>query len=332
MTSQASAASRLTIEVDPSHKRTRNFAKDVLEGLSKHPKKILPLYLYDERGSKLFEEICRLPEYYITRIEHGILKANASEIVSCSGGRMALVELGSGSSFKTRILIEALLARQRSLRYFPIDISESIIMESSRQLMQDYPKLKISAHVAEFSAGVHRMALETLDQKMVLFLGSNLGNFDPQDARDFLLKLRRELSQQDYLLLGTDMQKDASVLEPAYDDRQGVTAEFNLNLLRRINRELAGEFELEGFSHVAFYNGEENRIEMHIRSNKTQEVYIGVLQRSFSFLPGETIHTENSYKYSVDQIAGISAEAGFKVVNRWEDERGYFSLNLLVPA
>jgi len=332
MTSQASAASRLTIEVDHSHKRTHNFAKDVLEGLSKRPKRLLPLYFYDERGSKLFEEICRLPEYYITRIEHGILKANASEIVSCSGGRMALVELGSGSSFKTRILIEALLARQGSLRYFPIDISESIVMESARQLMQDYPRLKISAHVAEFSAGVHRMALETLDQKMVLFLGSNLGNFDPQVARDFLTKLRRELSQQDYLLLGTDMQKDASVLEAAYDDHQGVTAEFNLNLLRRINRELAGEFELGDFSHLAFYNGEENRIEMHIRSNKTQDVYIGVLQRSFSFLPGETIHTENSYKYSVDQIAGMSAEAGFEVVNRWEDERGYFSLNLLAPA
>jgi L-histidine N-alpha-methyltransferase len=332
MTSQAAAASRLTIEVDDSHKRTRNFAKDVLEGLSKRPKRLLPLYFYDERGSKLFEEICRLPEYYITRIEHGILKANASEIVSCSGGSMALVELGSGSSFKTRILIEALLTRQGVLRYFPIDISESIIMESARQLLKDYPQLEISAHVAEFSAGVHRMALETFDQKMVLFLGSNLGNFDPQDARDFLLKLRRELSQQDYLLLGTDMQKDTDVLEPAYDDCQGVTAEFNLNLLRRINRELAGEFELADFSHLAFYNGEKNRIEMHIRSNKAQDVFIGELQRSFSFIPGETIHTENSYKYSVDQVAEISAEAGFKVVNRWEDERGYFSLNLLSPA
>jgi L-histidine Nalpha-methyltransferase len=332
MTSLASAASCLTIEVDDSHKRTRHFAKDVLEGLSARPKRLLPLYFYDERGSKLFEEICRLPEYYITRMEHGILKANASQIVSCSGGSMALVELGSGSSFKTRILIEALLARQRSLRYFPIDISESIVMESARQLLQDYPRLKISAHVAEFSAGVHRMALQTFDQKMVLFLGSNLGNFEPYDARDFLLKIRRELSKQDYLLLGTDMQKDAAVLEPAYDDPQGVTAEFNLNLLRRINRELAGEFELRDFSHVAFYNREESRIEMHIRSNKTQDVYIGELQTSFSFVPGETIHTENSYKYSLDQVAEMSAEAGFKVANRWQDDCGYFSLNLLAPA
>jgi len=331
MTSLASAASRLTIEVDDSRKHARSFAKDVLDGLSERPKWLLPLYFYDERGSKLFEEICRLPEYYITRTEHSILKANASEIISCSTGTMALVELGSGSSFKTRLLIEALLARQGSLRYFPIDISESIVMESARQLLQDYPRLRISAHVAEFDVGVHRMALETFDQKMVLFLGSNLGNFDPQDAREFLLKIRRELGQRDYLLLGTDMQKDPAVLEAAYDDPKGVTAEFNLNLLRRINRELAGQFEVEDFSHVAFYNGEESRVEMHIRSNKTQDVYVGELQRSFSFVPGETIHTENSYKYSIDQVAEMSAEVGFKVVNRWEDDRGYFSLNLLAP-
>jgi L-histidine Nalpha-methyltransferase len=331
MTSLASASSRLTIEVDGSHKRAHNFAKDVLEGLSALPKKLLPLYFYDERGSKLFEEICRLPEYYITRTEHDILKANVSEIISCSGGTMSLVELGSGSSFKTRILIEALLARQGSLRYFPIDISESIVMESARRLLQDYPRLRISAHVAEFGVGVHRMALETFDQKMVLFLGSNLGNFDPSDARDFLFKLRRELGQQDYLLLGTDMQKDPAVLEAAYDDSQGVTAEFNLNLLRRINRELTGEFEVGDFSHVAFYNREKSRIEMHLRSNKTQDVHVGELQRSFSFVAGETIHTENSYKYSVDQVAEMSAEAGFKVVNRWLDDLGYFALNLLAP-
>ncbi|MCZ6679702.1 MAG: L-histidine N(alpha)-methyltransferase [Candidatus Poribacteria bacterium] len=322
---------RLTIEVSPSAHSASDFAQDVREGLSAHPKRLPPKYFYDEAGSKLFEAISELPEYYVTRTELALLQRFVPEIAKCSDGNMAIVELGSGSSRKTRLLIEALIARQGFLHYFPVDISEAILMQSAKQLLKTYPELEITAHVAEYKAGLHRIAEESFEQKMVLFLGSNIGNFDTDGALDFLAQIRRELNRHDYLLLGTDMQKDVSILEAAYDDSQNVTAAFNLNILRHINRQLGGNFEVKNFSHLAFYNAEQSRIEMHLRSEKAQSVHIGKLDTTFQFGPGETIHTENSYKYSSAQVIEMCAQTGFHLARSWQDERGYFSLNLLSP-
>jgi len=233
---------------------------------------------------------------------------------------------------KTRLLIEALLGSQGYLHYFPIDISETILLESSQSLLEDYEDLYITAHVAEYNEGIHRIAAEEFEQKMVIFLGSNIGNFDKDAALQFLRTIRHELNADDHLLLGVDMQKDPAILEAAYDDAQGVTAEFNLNLLRRINRELNGDFDLEAYSHLAVYNPHESRMEMHLRSEKAQQAFIGRLERSFGFEQGETIHTENSHKYSPDQLARICRQSGFRVVQRWQDDREYFSLVLLAPV
>ena len=312
--------------------QSKDFARDVLEGLSASPKRLSPRYFYDETGSKLFEDICNLPEYYVTRTEYSIFRRFAPEIAGRSEGNMGLIELGSGSSRKTCLLIEALISLQGHLHYFPIDISESILVPSANDLLKKYPELKITAHVAEYDAGIRRIGAGDFAQKLVIFLGSNIGNFEPHEAVDFLRKIRRELRAHDYFLLGTDMQKEVSVLESAYDDAQGVTAAFNLNLLHRINRELAGDFNVSRFSHVAFYNVAQSRIEMHLRSEVDQEVHIGQLRKTFPFAKGETIHTENSDKYSIAQINEMGSQAGFHVVQRWQDERGYFCVNLLAPT
>ncbi len=328
----AALDARLLIEVETITEAAPSFAKDVLAGLSAKPKTLPPMYFYDAIGSKLFEKICKLPEYYLTRTEHAILKRFAPEIAMCSNGNTSLIELGSGSSYKTRLLIEALMARQGDLHYFPIDISPTILAQSAKRLLRDYPELLVTAYVAEYNAGIHRIAAEHFTQKLVIFLGSSLGNFEPHQALDLLRKIRQELNDDDYFLLGTDMQKDRAILEPAYDDSQGVTAAFNRNLLRRINRELGGEFDVDLFEHVAFYHSAKSRIEMHLRSATAQAVYVGRFDRSFHFAEGETVHTENSYKYSIEQILEMCRQTGFRLAQRWQDRRRYFSLNLLAPA
>ena len=322
---------RLTVTTSDTQAPRQDFARDVLTGLTAVPKRIPSVYFYDAIGSQIFEEICELPEYYLTRTEHAIIGRSAAAIASYSNGNMALVEFGSGSSTKTRTLIEALVASQGHLNYFPIDISESILVKSAEQLIADYPELSVCGTVAEYQAGIHQIASTNFDQKLVLFLGSNIGNFDYRKAIDFLSKLRRELDQQDYLLLGTDMQKDIATIRQAYDDPWGVTAKFNLNLLRRINRELYGEFRIEDFSHVSIYNRNYHRIESYLRSEAEQTVYIGKLQKSFNFKKSEMIHTEVSHKYSPEQIQAMAEKSGLRVVRHWEDERGYFRLNLLKP-
>jgi dimethylhistidine N-methyltransferase len=192
--------------------------------------------------------------------------------------------------------------------------------------------LLVTAYVADYDAGLRRIAEEYFTQKLVVFLGSSLGNFEPHQALDLLQKIREHLNDEDYFLLGTDMQKDAAILHAAYNDAPGVTAAFNLNVLRRINRELGGEFDPALFTHVAFYNAAKSRIEMHLRSEQTHETFVARLDRSFYFHKGETIHTENSHKYSVEQIETMCQRSGFRLVQRWQDRKGYFSLNLLAPA
>ncbi len=309
-----------------------DLAADVLAGLAKDPKELHFLYFYDQEGSLLFERICELPEYYLTRCEAEILLGHADEIAELSLGSMELVELGSGSSSKTRILIEALLRKQGGLHYCPIDISTSMLLGSSRSLLQDYPNLSITAYAAEYNTGIHRISETDFEQKMVLWLGSNVGNLKPRDAVAFLSKIRSDLNPQDFLLIGADLRKERATLEAAYDDSEGVTAEFNKNLLRRINRELGGRFDPRTFRHLAFWNPALSRVEMHLQSLRRQEVTIEALGRSFQFSHLETIHTENSYKYSLEQLDEICAEAGLTMRSRYLDSGRRFSVNLLAPS
>ncbi len=307
------------------------FAADVLQGLSLPKKYLPPKYFYDGRGSKLFEAICLTPEYYVTRTEHNILCRNADSIVAKLPKDASLVEFGSGNSSKTRLLIEALLRRSRSLKYHPIDISSSALASSASELLQHYPSLEVRTIHAEYFDGMESLSTITKGPKLILFLGSNIGNFEPAEAVNFLREIRTRMNPEDRLLVGVDMVKDLAVLEAAYNDAEGVTAEFNLNLLRRINCELDGNFDLDAFRHLALFNPAKSRIEMHLESLVDQTVSIKSIDKEFMFARGETIHTENSYKYTEDKLAGLFVDAGLERSEQWSDEHRYFTVNLLSP-
>lgn len=304
-------------------------AAAVRAGLTATPKTLPCRFFYDPEGSDLFEQICELPEYYVTRTEDEILRSRAGEIVAALPGQVDLVELGSGSSRKTRRLIEALLERQRTLRYLPIDISEAMLRETAHTLSRDYPRLAVDPLPLEYGAALERLPRKRRGPMLVLFLGGNLGNFDPGAAIGFLRQITAAMQPEDGLLLGLDLHKETTVLNAAYDDRQGVTARFNLNLLRRLNRELGTDFDLDAFRHRAFYNEAEGRVEMHLVSLRDQEVTVA--GEPVTFRAGETIHTENSYKYTFAQIQALAHAAGFSLRRQWTDERNYFSVNLLSP-
>ncbi|HVS19384.1 MAG TPA: L-histidine N(alpha)-methyltransferase [Planctomycetota bacterium] len=330
--STSSTADRLTwIETAPQGV-VEDFASSVLEGLTSHPRWLSCRWLYDEEGSRLFEAICEQPEYYPTRAEFAILREHAVEIAAALPRGGDLVELGSGSALKTRVLIEALIARDGALRYVPVDISRTMLEASSRELLEEYPELEVLGVAAEYGAGLRELRRRVAGPKLVLWLGSNVGNFERPEAAAFLTELRAGLSADDRLLLGVDLRKDARVLERAYDDAAGVTAEFGLNLLARINRELGGDFDLDGFRHRARYDEREGRVEMHLVSLRDQRVRIDALDREFDFAEGETIHTENSYKYSVAEIDALAAAGGFEVESRWFDAERRFSLQALRPT
>ena len=307
-------------------------ADDVRKGLTAQPKRFLPKYFYDELGSQLFEAICLLPEYYLTRAENEILQRYAGEIVASVDGQITLVEMGSGSALKTRLLIEALLRRQSRLLFMPVDISASAIESSSRILLQSYPRLTIEAYAADYFAGLAELGRTPRKRTLALFLGSNISNFDLDEALRFLRALRSVLHAGDALLLGADLKKDPAVLEAAYNDALGVTSAFNLNVLARINRELGGTFDLRSFKHRAFYNEAMGRIEIYIESLFNQRVRIAKLGLEVDFAVGELIHTENSYKYDMTGIAHLAAETGFKRSHTWFDSQERFSSNLLIAA
>lgn len=308
------------------------FAREVRAGLTATRKHLHCKYFYDERGSRLFEAITELPEYYLTRAGMEILERHAREIVELVPEGATLVELGSGSSTKTRCLIEAFLARRPTLRYVPVDISKSMLEESACALLEDHSGLRITAIAAEYADGLRRLSEEADGAKLILWLGSNVGNLHPPEAATFLRRVRAEMLGTDRLLMGVDLRKSREALEAAYDDSQGVTARFNLNLLARINRELGGEFDLERFSHRAAWNETEGRIEIHIVSRARQRVRIDALDLEISFEEGETIHTENSYKYSLEGIRELASAAGMTVERQWLDSRRLFSKNLLSPV
>jgi dimethylhistidine N-methyltransferase len=307
-------------------------AEDVRRGLSSQPKRFLPKYFYDQLGSQLFEAICLLPEYYLTRAENEILEHYSDEIVSSVDGNTTLVEMGSGSASKTRLIIEALLRKQSELLFIPVDISASALDSSSRILLQSYPQLSIEAYAADYFAGLIELGKKQRTRTLALFLGSNISNFDPDEALKFLRALREVLCDGDALLLGADLKKDKALLETAYNDALGVTAAFNLNVLARINRELGGNFDLRAFQHRAFYNETAGRVEIYIESTRAQTVSISGLEMEVEFAQGEQIHTENSYKYDLSDIAKLAAETGFTRARTWLDEGQQFSSNLLLAV
>jgi dimethylhistidine N-methyltransferase len=323
MNTQTAPASRFRIAT-PAELRSR-FRDDVASGLRQNPKTLPPKYFYDRHGSLLFEEICQQPEYYLTRTEAAILARRAPEIIAAVGD-CTIVELGSGSSVKTRLLLDECQRRRYRTRYIPIDISASMLEETARNLTEQYPRLQVEALAAEYLTGL--TALPPSSRRLVLFLGSNIGNFSPPEQNQLFTALAQALQTGDFLLIGLDLRKSVNILEPAYNDAAGVTAAFNLNLLRRMNRELGASFDLSRFSHVAFYNPLQHQIEMHLRSDREQRVVIQDLDLQVSFKAGETIHTEISRKFDLDEITAQLARFGFQAARRWTDERGWFAVCL----
>ena len=329
----ADPSSRYTLLESDPHAQRASFADAVAQGLGSDPKSLPCRFFYDEAGSELFEEICRLPEYYLTRAEREILEAHADEIVADTGACTELVELGSGSASKTRLLIEAYLRRAVRLRYVPIDISRSALAESAQSLLADYPGLEIRAIAGEYEQGLLRLpAGSDAEPRLVAWLGSNIGNFDRAEAAEFLRHVRDAMRARDRLLVGIDLRKDRRTLERAYDDGSGVTARFNRNLLVRINRELGSRFDLEDFRHEAIWRSREGRVELSLVSRRDQEVAIPALDMVVKLRKGERIHTEDSFKYSPREIAEVAEAAGLRVVARWCDGASRFSLNLLAPS
>lgn len=328
---------RLTLAVVEPSNPAASLAEEVRAGLTSVPKRLPCRFFYDEEGSQLFEEICALPEYYVTRAERELLETYAHDIVAHLPAASALVELGSGSAAKTRLLIEALLRRQRELRYVPVDISQSALEESAHALLAAYPQLRVDAVAAEYEDGLRYLAnLEVLaagtsEPKLVLWLGSNVGNLTRDEAAAFLRRVRAGMGPQDRLLIGIDLRKDRAVLEPAYDDAQGVTARFNKNLLVRINRDQGGRFDLDRFDHRAIYHEPEGRIAMYLVSREEQLVPVEALGLRVPFAAGEPIHTEDSYKYSDDEIRALASAAGFTVERQWYDAGRRFSESLFRP-
>ncbi len=306
------------------------FLMDVIEGLGKSQKEIPCKYFYDERGSMLFTEICQTAEYYITRTELQLLGKVLPDISLRIGPQATVIEYGSGEGRKIRDLLRAL---QNPSTYIPIDISAEILFDAARRLKREFPSLTIHPMVADYTAQItlpEEIAANCKGKRVVFFPGSTISNFTPPEAARFLRNIRQFLQPGDGFLLGVDLIKSPNRLHQAYNDYDGVTAEFNLNLLRRINRELDGNFKIHQFEHYAFFNPRYSRVEMHLVSLTDQVVKIG--RHQFSFRAGETIHTENSYKYSVDSIARLGQDAGFEREQVWTDDENLFSVHYLTAV
>jgi len=324
-------------------------ATAVREGLSASPKKLPPWLFYDRNGSRLFDEITERPEYYLTRTERGILTDHATTMIerAADGRRLRITELGAGSAEKTRLLLRAAVAKQRNVTYEPLDVSASALEVAKRGIEREIPEVTVCPKVMDYTrqsnrpkqrlhlaqsqhgnAGLEFEPLPLGERRLVLYIGSSIGNFEPHEARRILRSVRAGLKQGDGLLLGVDLVKNTSDLLAAYDDFAGVTADFNLNMLARLNRELDAEFNLDSFEHRAVWNEKESRIEMHLESRCAQKVLIAALKMEVSFAEGETIHTECSYKYAPGQAEAMLKESGFGYTESWTDERGWFNVCL----
>lgn len=327
MLDRPKVASRERFIVRNAVRRGPSFAEEVRAGLTSTPKSIPPRYFYDALGSALFAAICELPEYTLTRAEAAILHASAAAMVRSFGAPARVVELGSGDCHKSRILLEAILERQPALTFIPIDVDGGVLESSARELLASLPSLTIEAVCGDFR-DVAEIVPPIHGRTVVLFLGSTIGNLDPASASALLREVRRALVPGDAMLLGADLRKPMEIIEAAYDDALGVTAAFNLNLLARINRELGGHFDLSKFAHRAFFNEEKSRIEMHLVSRGRQRVSINGL--TVDLAEGETIHTENSYKYTDADLHELADAGGFSVAQCWRDADNLFTDVLLL--
>ena len=305
---------------------TSTFARDVIDDLSQHPKRLSPKYFYDATGSELFEQITLLPEYYPTRTELGILRDRGSEISTIIPKGAALVEFGAGATTKVRLLLNQCAFGA----YVPVDISGDFLKAQAEGLRRDFPDLAVYPVAADFTAPFALPEAVAAMPKVGFFPGSTLGNFEPHEACGFLRSARDILGKGAQMVIGVDLEKDERVLYDAYNDAAGVTARFNLNVLDRINRELGGDFDLPAFLHRAIYNRERHRIEMHLISKKAQKAR--VLDRSFSFRAGESIHTESSYKYSLDRFTALARGTGWTPRASWTDPAGMFSVHAVVAS
>jgi L-histidine N-alpha-methyltransferase len=300
-----------------------NFRDAVFAGLGREPKTLPCKFFYDAKGSALFEEICEVPEYYLTRTEIGILEDYAGEIARYIGAHCRLIELGSGSSRKVRILLEALEA---PAAYVPVDISREHLREAAARLAADFPDLSVVAVCADYTRPFALPPLPGRPGKRVgFFPGSTIGNFEPDAVVRFLAHCAELLGPEAEMLVGVDLKKEPAILNAAYNDRAGLNAAFNLNLLTRINRELDGDLNVARFEHVAFYNEEEGRMELYLKSLADQTARIA--GRHFRFAEGERIHTENSYKYAIPEFRALASRAGFRAVHTWTDQNNLFSVH-----
>jgi L-histidine N-alpha-methyltransferase len=308
----------------------RSLADDVLDGLTKPFKELPPKHFYDARGAELFDRICELPEYYPTRAEREILQSNAREVASETGA-VELVELGSGTAAKTRVLLDAMHATGQLRRYVPIDVTESMVRDCASELIGEYPGLSVHGVIGDFERHLDRVP-EPEGPRIVAFLGGTIGNFPPGSRRRFLRQIARLLGPEDHLLMGTDLVKDPNVLQAAYDDSQGVTAEFNRNVLRVLNRELDADFDPEDFDHVALFDTDNEWIEMRLRARRAHTTLVRELDLEVRFEEGEEVRTEISAKFTPERLRGDLAAAGLELRRWMTDADGLFALTLSRPA
>lgn len=309
-----------------SHKQN-TFAEDVLAGFSSTPKFLSSKYFYDDEGSRLFQEIMQLPEYYLTRAEYEIFRTHAGEIFEAFANgdpKFDVIELGAGDGTKTAVLIDHFLSQNVDFSYSPIDISSEALDILSAKFRKKFPRLLMNPKTGDYFHILETLKTESLQRKILLFLGSNIGNFSPENALKFFRHLRGVMNEDDLLFIGFDLQKDPHVILHAYDDAQGVTAEFNLNLLKRINRELGANFDLEKFSHYAVYRPTECAARSFLISREEQTVFIEALDQSFQFKAWEPIFMEISQKYNLDMIENLARMSGFDVKQNFFDSRKYF--------
>jgi len=299
----------------------------VLDDLKKSPKQLSPVWFYDERGSSLFDAICELPEYYITRTELEIMRLHAGEMASHIGRNAAIIELGSGTSLKTRTLLDHVAM---PATYVPVDIAREHLLDAAGALARDYPELHVIPVCADFTSDFELPhALSSSGKRVVYFPGSTIGNFEPESARALLARMRRIIGARGAALIGVDLRKDPRVLRRAYNDQAGVTAEFNLNALRHLNRELGADFNLDAFDHAAVWVEDMSRIEMHLISKRDQLVQIG--DESVRIRRGEHLHTESCHKYTLVSFEALAAQARLRVTRVWTDPQQLFSVQLLEP-
>jgi len=320
-------------------------AAAVRAGLMRRPKRLPAWLFYDEAGSRLFDEITERPEYYLTRTERAILTRHADSMVACAAGREAgqlesfsldgvscarlrIAELGAGSADKTRLLLKAAVARQGTVIYEPVDVSMTALEAAKERIESEIPGVTVMPRVEDYTQGFELDPAAPGERRLVLYIGSSIGNFEPWEAERVLTRVRAGLNPGDAILLGVDLKKDVDTLLAAYDDAAGVTADFNLNMLARLNRDLGAEFQLDAFEHCAVWNARESRMEMHLESRVAHRVRLGELDLEIEFEEGERIHTENSYKYMPGQAEALLGSAGFEPVETWTDDRGWFGVHL----